>query len=61
MLVKKPEEYPECDDDDISREALLLEHDTNDYTLADSPSPQKAVLFCLLHGQVRHLKWWLTK
>jgi hypothetical protein len=25
------------------------------------PPPQMAVLFCPLPGQVRHLKWWLTK
>jgi hypothetical protein len=25
------------------------------------PPPQKAVLFCPIPGQVRHLKWWLTE
>jgi len=61
MLVNEPAEYPEPDQDDESREALLLEQDRYENALPGAPPPQKAVLFCLLPGQVRHLKWSLTK
>jgi hypothetical protein len=61
MLVKEPAEYPEPDEDDPLREALLPEQNRHENTLPGSPPPQKAVSFCHLPGQVRHLKWWLTK
>jgi len=49
------------DDDEASSEALLGEPESNSRALPRPPPPQKAVLFCPLPGQVRHLKWWLTK
>jgi len=61
MLDKEPVEYPEPDEDDPLTEALLLEQKRNENALPSAPRPQKAVLFCPLPGQVRHLKWWLTK
>jgi hypothetical protein len=61
MLVKEPAEYPEPDEDEASNEALLHEPESNKCALPSAPPPQKAVLFCPLPGQVRHLKWWLTK
>jgi hypothetical protein len=41
--------------------ALLHEPECDNSFLPSAPPPQKAVLFSLLPGQVRHLKWWLTK
>jgi len=61
MLVKEPAEYPEPDEDEASNEALLHKPESNQSPLPRAPPPQKAVLFCPLPGQVRHLKWWLTK
>jgi len=60
MLVKEPAEYPEPDQDDPSSETLLPEV-RNKNAPPSAPPPQQAVLFCPLPGQVRHLKWWLTK
>jgi len=40
---------------------LLHEPDSNSRAVRRAPPPQKAVLFCPLPGQFRHLKWWLTK
>ena len=59
-LVKEPAEYPEPDQDDASREALLPE-ERNQHAPRSAPPPHKVVLFGPLPGQVRHLKWWLTK
>jgi len=61
MLVNEPAENPKPDLDEESREALLPEQDRYENVLPGAPPPQKAVLFCLLPGQVRHLKWCLTK
>jgi len=61
MLVKEPAEYPKPDEDEASNKALLYEPESNQRTLSTAPAPQKAVLFCHLPGQVRHLKWWLRK
>ena len=61
MLVNESAEYPEPDEDEASNEALLHEPESNKCALPSAPPPQKAVLFCPLPGQVRHLKWWLTK
>jgi hypothetical protein len=61
MLVKEPAEYPEPDEDDPSREALLPEQKRHENALAGARPPQKAVLFCPLPAHVRHLKWWLMK
>jgi len=60
MLVKKPAEYPERDQDDASRGTLLPE-ERHENAPPGAPPPQKAVLLCPLPGRVRHLKWWLTK
>jgi hypothetical protein len=60
MLNMESTEYPESDQDKPSREMLLPE-ETHKNTPPSAPPPQKAMLFCPLPGQVRHLKWWLTK
>jgi hypothetical protein len=60
MLIKEPAEYPDRDKDEESNEALLHELEIIKSTLPHAPPSQKAVLFCPLPGQVRHLKWWLT-
>jgi hypothetical protein len=62
MLVNEFAEYPEPDEDKASYEALLHEPESLYTTLPHAPPPpQKAVLFCPLPGQVRHLRWWLTQ
>jgi len=61
MVVKEPAEYPEPDKDEASYEVLLPEPKSDTSTLPPAPPPQKAMLSCPLPGQVRHLKWWLTK
>jgi len=61
ILVKEPAEYPKPDKDEASNEALLHEPESHLMALHRAPPSQKAVLFCPLPGQVRHLKWWLTK
>jgi len=61
MLVNAAAEYPEPDEDEASNEALLHQPESNSRALPCAPPPQKAMLFCPLPGQVRHLKWWLTK
>jgi hypothetical protein len=61
MLVKEPVEYPEPDEDESSNEVLPHQSESNTCALPSAPPPQKAVQFCPLPGQVRHLKWWLTK
>jgi len=60
MLVEEHAEYPEPDQDDPSRETLLPE-ERNENAPTSAPPPHKVVLFCPLPGQVRHLKWWLTR
>jgi len=60
MLVKEHAEYPEPDQEDTSRETLLPEEKTENAPPC-APPPQKAVVFCPLPGQVRHLKWWVAK
>jgi hypothetical protein len=54
MHVKEPTEYPEPDKDKASNAALLHEPESDKSALPCSPPPQKAVLFCLLPGQVCH-------
>jgi hypothetical protein len=61
MHVNAPAEYPEPDEDEASNEALRHEPERYDSALPRAPPPQKAVLFCPLPCEVRHLKWWLTK
>ena len=60
MLIREPAEYPEPDQDDASTETLLPEERLQNAP-PSAPPPQKALLFCPLAGQVRHLKWWLMK
>jgi len=60
MLVNEPAEYPEPDQDDESKYTLVPEW-RNANAPPSAPPPQKAVQFCPLPGQVRHLKWWLTR
>jgi len=61
LVPKGPGEFPEPDKDDQSREALLPKQDRPDDALPSATPTQKAVPFCPLPGQVRHLKWWLKK
>ena len=61
MLVREPAEYPEPDKDKASNEVLLHEPECIKTALPCASPPEKTVLFCPLPGQVRHLKWWLTK
>ena len=61
MLVNEPEQYPKPREDDASNEALLHKPKSNKYTFPSALSPQKAVEFCPLPGQVHYVKWWLTK
>jgi len=61
MVVNEPAEYPEPDEDEASNEVLPYEPKRIKCTLPSAPSPRKVVLFCPLPGDVRHLKWWLTK
>ena len=61
MHVKESAEYPEPDEDEASNGALLDEPESNKSPLSPAPPPQQAMLFCPLTGQVRHLKWLLTK
>jgi len=60
MLVKEPAEYPEPDQDDAFRETHLPE-ETNVNAQRSAPPSTKAVLFCTLPDQIRHLKWWRVK
>jgi len=60
ILVKELPEYPKPDEDEASNEALLHQPESDNSVLPPAPPPQKAVLFCPLQGQVRHLKWWRT-
>ena len=60
LLLKKPVEYPEPDQDDTSR-GTLLPTERNENAPPSAPPPQKAVLFAPPRGEVCHLKWWLTK
>ena len=61
IVVDEPAEYPKHDEDDLSTEALLSEQERHENALSSAPPLQKAILFCSLPGQVRYLKWWLTK
>jgi len=61
MLVNQSAEYPEPDEDEASNEALLPQPGILKSTLPCALPSQKVVLFRPLPGQVRHLKWWLTK
>jgi hypothetical protein len=55
MLIDEPAEYPEPDEDEATNVALLHKPEDIKYTLYSAPRPEKAVLFCTLPGQVRHL------
>jgi hypothetical protein len=61
MFVNAAAEYPEPDEDEPSNVVLPHKSERNSSTLPHAPPPQKAVLLCPQPGQVRHLKWWLTK
>ena len=61
MLVKKPAENPEPDEDEASNEVLLHKPEGNKSSMPCAPPPQKAVQFRPLRGQVCNLKRWLTK
>jgi len=61
MRVNKLVEYPTPDEDDPLCEELFPEQEWDENTLSSAPTSQKVVLFCLVSGQDRHLKWWLMK
>ena len=61
MLVNELAEYSEPDEDNPLREALLPEQERHKTALPSALPHRKAVLFCPVPGQVRHLKWWLMK
>jgi hypothetical protein len=61
LLVKEPAEFPESDEDDPLREAIILKQKVYENALRSAPPSQKAVLFCPLPGEFRHLNWWLPK
>ena len=61
MVVNVAVEYLEPDEEKALNETLLPKPESNSRALPCAPPPQKAVLFCPLPGQFRHLKWWLTK
>ena len=60
-LFNESTENPEPDQDEASIEALQHEPESLKSTMPHALPPQKAVLFCPPPGQVRHLKWWLSK
>jgi hypothetical protein len=60
MLVNEPAEYPEPNKDNASGETLFPDARI-EISLPYAPLSQKPVQFCPLHGQVHHLKWWVTK
>ncbi|KAF8530805.1 hypothetical protein BDD12DRAFT_810966 [Trichophaea hybrida] len=51
MLVRQPAEY-------LPAELEMHLPEAEEFVSSDPP-PQKAVLFCPLPGQVRHLQWWI--
>jgi len=55
MLINKPVEYPEPDEDDPIREVLLLQKESHGNALPSTSPQQNAVQFCPFPGQVRHL------
>jgi hypothetical protein len=61
ILVKELEEYPEPDEDDPSKVLLLPEQRRLENALPGAPPPPKAMRFCPLPGQFRHLKLWLME
>jgi hypothetical protein len=61
MVVNRPAEYPEPDEDEVLNKVLLHQSKRNDGVLSCAHLFEKAVPFCRLLGQVRHLKWWLPK
>ena len=61
MLVNEPAEYPEPNEDEALHGAPLHEPERYNSALPHTPPPQKEVLLCSLAGQVRHLKWWLSR
>ena len=60
MLANEPVLYPEPDEDDPVREALLPEQERHKNALPSAPPAQKEVLFCPVPGQIRYFKWCLT-
>ena len=61
LLVKKLAGYPKHAQNGASSEVLLYESETPENAFVGAPPQQKAVHFCPLPGQVRHLIWWLVK
>jgi SNF2 family DNA or RNA helicase len=62
LLFIESAEYAEPDKDEALNEVLLHEPESLKSTFPRAPpTPQKAVLFYPLAGQLLHLKWWLTQ
>jgi len=61
MLVDSPREYPKPDKGKASNQVLLHRPESINSALLCAPPPPKAVPFCPLPGDVRHLKQWLRK
>jgi len=61
MVVNTPAEYPEPDEDEVLNNVLQHQSETNNGTLPCTPQFKTVLPFCRLLGEVRHLKWWLTK
>jgi len=61
MLAKGPAEYPKPDEDEASNEEPLYKPERTKSSLPRAPSPHKALLLGPLAGEVRYMKWWLTK
>jgi hypothetical protein len=60
MLVNEPAGYPEPGKDKASNEVLLPERESNQSGVPRAHPPQTSMLFCLLRGDIRHLKWCLS-
>jgi hypothetical protein len=54
MFAIKHVDYPEQDQDDKSRDALLLEQDRHETSLPSAPSPQNVMQDCPLPDKVCH-------
>jgi hypothetical protein len=61
MSFNKPADYRKLAEDDLFGEVLLWEFDRHGTSLPIAPRLHQVVLFCVVHCQVHHLKWWIIK
>jgi len=61
MNVNESGDFSEPDEDEASNEVLLHDPYSTISVLPGAPFHLKAVQLCSLLGQLRYLKWWLTK